>query len=1004
MKPIRLEIEGFFSYTTRQVLDFQRLWEAGLFGLIGETGAGKSALIEAILIALYADSARSARTPKNLVNPLATDKLSFIELTFEHKGQLYTARYEINRGRITHVLNLPTDTQRRGSEVSAYITNELLGLSYEDFTLAFVLQQGQFDAFLSKSPKDRATVLQRILRLPLDKLNEQTGNLFRDTEAKLIPLQNEIERLRKELSENDPPELDKKYKETQAELNKVEAQIRDIDEFLRVQEGFKSYAEQLKEQTSKYQQLKAQEPEYHKRKKLVEKIENVKLSDLNRLHAEEKVLRQEIEELRAKVEQIRKEIQNYQEKIAILHPKVEKTEPDYERRSELEQRRKALQELVIYWQMEKAVAELHENLRSEEQHIEKKKESIKLLESQVIEREEKRETLQKQLERWPIDLLQWYATREHLMKALSHAEELYKEKESALKTARTAAESELLSLSQKAGIPSPLPTQLEDWEKFLEQLEEKIQRDIERLKYEHLAATLAATLEPHQACPVCGSTEHPHKAQPDPLFQKHLTTLENLQKSLRNFRSKTFMLLSNQVTEHREALNAHKKAQEDVEAHDKSFKPEWAAWGHRPSTSVAQFSAERQKLEKKLQDLDRQLNELRKQRKEKQEDLEKHEQDLKTIKEEYDRKAREANAMKALLERALTEADLQLSEEAISNEVRGLEERLKAVEAFKNWKNDLEEAKTKSTVAQEELHKKILDLSAKEQKLESLKKEENQKAADLGLSLEEALKYLEYPEEEFRMERSKVEKFFTEMTNLCKSIEDIRPKAEKFDKQQYDAKKEEKIRLEDKKSKLLLLLGELQNRIIKAQKDVDRLKMLEKEAKLLKEEVEGLEKIKKLLRGEGFTQYVLSEVLRELLVPASEYLRQWSRGQLELVAGKGELELKVRDHLAGGHLRDIETLSGGQRFQAALALALTLSDLVRRRSGTTEHLSGLIIDEGFGTLDAETLQTVVQTLREIATEKGRPIGIITHRAEIQTMLPAYARIERQGESSVVKID
>lgn len=999
MKPIKLEIEGFFSYVMRQEIDFQRLWEAGFFGLIGETGAGKSALIEAILIALYADSARSGQSPKNLVNPLSENKLSFIQLTFEHMGKVYTARYEVKKGRTFHILNLPTGERKRGNEVPTYIT-KLLGLSYDDFTLAFVLQQGQFDAFLAKKPQERSAALQSILRLPLNGLRDQTSYLFKTTEAELNPLESQIKQLEEQLRENNPEELKEKYTQIQAELKEIETQIQAVEAILREQETYKSYAEQLWDLQKKYQAMEKQKPIYEERREKISKIENVKLSDLGRLYAQEKGLQQHIKRLKAQIEQHEVDIRRYQERVAELQPRLEQIRPDYERRDYLRRRKDALQKVPHYRRSEKELEELQARIQRGEKLIAEKREAIEKLESQIKEREEKRKLIQEALQRLPTELIQWYAAYESMLKALKRADQLLKAKEEAFQRARKEVENELRSILHKVDILQSIPEDLEEWKDFLRQIVQKLREKMERLKYEQLAATLAASLEPHQACPVCGSTEHPKKAHPDPFHEKRIKELEESLRILESLRESLLTDLIKKASEYQEARKIFEAAQEDSERHKKSFKPEWGTWGHRPDTSPAQISAERQKLEKEKQEIEEEIDKMRREIDKNRKDLEKYEERLEKIKDEYHQKAQEVNTTRELLREVLTEMEIQFSEDDAAKELQLLDKRLKEIDSFEEWERELQEAQTRIAFIQEEWQKKVSELAAEKQNLSNLREEEAFAAEKLGLVLEEALAYLEYPEDQLRKGREEIEHFFAEIKSIQDKIEELRQKAEKFDERLYAEKKTEKSILDTKKSEYLRRQGELQSRLNQAEKDKKNLERLTEQAKSLKTRLEGLKVMKELFWADGFTQYVLSKVLQRLVVRANEYLSRWTRGELELVAGEGKLDLMVRDHLADGHLRGIGTLSGGQRFQAALALALTLSDLVQYRSGTTEHLSGLIIDEGFGTLDTETLHTVVQTLRDIALH-GRPIGIITHRTEIQSILPAYVRIERKGRGSVI---
>jgi exonuclease SbcC len=111
---------------------------------------------------------------------------------------------------------------------------------------------------------------------------------------------------------------------------------------------------------------------------------------------------------------------------------------------------------------------------------------------------------------------------------------------------------------------------------------------------------------------------------------------------------------------------------------------------------------------------------------------------------------------------------------------------------------------------------------------------------------------------------------------------------------------------------------------------------------------------------------------------------------------RGGLSLLVRDDWTGDS-RDPATLSGGEAFLASLALALGLADVVTARAGGI-RLDTLFVDEGFGSLDAETLEDVMDTLDSLR-DGGRVVGVVSHVPELQTRIPAQLRVHRGRRGS-----
>jgi exonuclease SbcC len=112
------------------------------------------------------------------------------------------------------------------------------------------------------------------------------------------------------------------------------------------------------------------------------------------------------------------------------------------------------------------------------------------------------------------------------------------------------------------------------------------------------------------------------------------------------------------------------------------------------------------------------------------------------------------------------------------------------------------------------------------------------------------------------------------------------------------------------------------------------------------------------------------------------------------------LALFVKDSFTGV-TRQVQSLSGGERFLTALALALALAEVVQRQSGGVD-LGALFIDEGFGSLDVDTLETSIDVLRELQNS-GRMIGVITHVEAMQAELPIGITVEKKSSGSTLKV-
>ena len=155
--------------------------------------------------------------------------------------------------------------------------------------------------------------------------------------------------------------------------------------------------------------------------------------------------------------------------------------------------------------------------------------------------------------------------------------------------------------------------------------------------------------------------------------------------------------------------------------------------------------------------------------------------------------------------------------------------------------------------------------------------------------------------------------------------------------------------------------------------------------------------------------YVLAARLDEVARSASERLRRMSGGRYSFVAtGEGDnrrvragLGLQILDDYSG-HARSTKTLSGGESFMASLSLALGLADVVASEAGGAQ-LETLFIDEGFGSLDADTLDLVMDTLDDLRAG-GRVIGLVSHVEEMRQRIPMRLRVRKVGAAARLELE
>jgi len=156
---------------------------------------------------------------------------------------------------------------------------------------------------------------------------------------------------------------------------------------------------------------------------------------------------------------------------------------------------------------------------------------------------------------------------------------------------------------------------------------------------------------------------------------------------------------------------------------------------------------------------------------------------------------------------------------------------------------------------------------------------------------------------------------------------------------------------------------------------------------------ENIRTLKSLFKASGFVDYISSVYLQNLCNAANDRFFQLTRQKLSLEITPDNT-FQVRDFMNGGKTRSVKTLSGGQTFQASLSLALALADNIQKVTQSNQNF--FFLDEGFGSLDKESLDIVFDTLKSLRKE-NRIVGVISHVEEMQQEIEVHLRIENHEE-------
>ncbi|MCC6026603.1 MAG: hypothetical protein LM575_06505, partial [Caldimicrobium sp.] len=547
-----------------------------------------------------------------------------------------------------------------------------------------------------------------------------------------------------------------------------------------------------------------------------------------------------------------------------------------------------------------------------------------------------------------------------------------------------------------------------------ERLNEK-KREYEALRDLSLLQRFAERLKEGEACPLCGSTSHPHKASLSEKDVERITILSEeipkLEEELRKEIEKRSELLGERKSLlTRTRIEFEEELRRKIETlrstlKNKVYHPEAQAEGS-PHIKLAQSLSE-EKLKRELEELENKEKNLHKEKEALLQDKARLEEQLRSVEGKFSELGYEEKPSLEKIERELSELNKEITAfETAFNELTSKKEE--SSRRLTGLQTKLEE--TRNSLKREVLHYR-----------EALAKVFSLKKRGLFSRLSELkeafsrISYLEGLEKEVEDYKKHL---FSLTESLARLDEELRTKHEDFSQISLDEvsvelkvlkENVEGLRLE--KEKIDRELARLEENLKRSEAVKAQVEELTQRVSLLRKEQGMLEHIINLISGKNpkavsLPSYATSIFLDRLLRRANHYLKEFSFHRYSFVieeALRKDFELYIFDAYTG-RAREVRTLSGGESFIAVLAFALGVSDLMQALSGTKPFQS-FFIDEGFGNLDSQTLDRVVQTLVEISQRADRVIGVISHLSELKDRFPARIEvIKDREEGSRLKVE
>lgn len=1023
MKPISLTIEAFGPYRDSVILDFSKLENHSMFLISGPTGAGKTSILDAMVYALYGEPSGEVRKTDAIRSDFAEpERMTRVDFSFA----IGDAQYRVER-LPKQMVAKKRGTGMREQNASATVyemkdgewkvvatsaaavrdtIQRIIGFRKDQFLQVVLLPQGEFRKLLVASTNEREELLHTLFRTELyRKLQEALKSAYDEAKAGIeenlmkqtaliqsIPHDEDTPVLTikhvRELLENREPHRDglvAKRNEAVTEVNRLNT--------LRNEWALYNQAQQsLIEATSKLDIVKAKEPE---RTHLREKVQF--LNTLSPVHVLYKqyidkqssltTLERALSDAEKSVDTATQHESNCIEAYEALESQAETIQAKRTTLAQLQQQSETFDELGS---LKKKLSSLRSDVeqldsKKSESDLEMQRQLIKQIEADV-------EDLRKQLQE-NSTLLEKVPVIQEQLNHLQRYSELVDEISQVQK--EVDAKEETLSTLDKT---------VKEATMHLERLEHLMQ--------EGRAYELVPFVKEDEPCPVCGSIEHPHLATKPELYP----TKDEVEVA-RGLRDKELQKQANEVGQ-RDALvgrvhelSDHKNGQVSIlKASIDGF-------------SEANFASIQQDLLGQMEG----LKTLRGESEELGKTISDTERRLSTAKDTLVKSELAHNELLKTLH------ELEVSIGSVQAKIDSLLESLPTTD-IELWRkrvtslsSEIKEYDAQLTVTTKQLEEARGQLSAKRGRLETLSSQVKEERKNLELLHEEytqslqsvSLNEIDFVEalsdfnvlEDFKSKLYDLEETFSTAQAVydaaLKTTESVVKPSDTVSDEVYDAAVERRDTLVgnlaawDKESKHI-------------ETTLSSLEELESSMGEARNKVEFLGRLNDLANGgeQGFKnvtfeRYVLGAILDEVVYAANLRLQKMSRSRYSLERsdytgggrGKQGLDLAVMDAFTG-QSRPANTLSGGETFLASMALALGLADVIQSYAGGI-HMDTMFIDEGFGTLDPDTLELAMETLVQLQSS-GRLIGMISHVPELKTRIPAHLEVTRGDEGSTAK--
>jgi len=1035
MRPLQLMIQAFGPYADKEEIDFSLLGNRNMFVISGKTGAGKTTIFDAISFAIYGKASGDERNGPDLRSHFAQpDVLTEVSLTFQLRNKTYfiwrspmQERQKKSGEGVTSVGAKAElyEVTNEGKQILAGNVRdvdekikEIMGIDANQFKQILMIPQGEFKKLLVSESKEKEVILQKLFHTSiykkieeklkedatiLKKLEEQLqselANLIADIEWSDEEVQDDVhqqhsslilDKLATQLAQSNEAiqqvqkqltELEKSDKEQQSELFQAKELMAKFEEKDRL-EGAKVQLDQQRDAINLYR-------------------ENIKdAQKANSLEKQEQSylrIGKRLEEDKTTVEKLKVDIQS------VIGRRIQ-CQQEYEiEESKGHEREQAAAKVLHLQEMQNDVltfSHFQQSVQVQEQEWKEANKTRTKYEQQTEQLVHAKNTAEQNIQYAQkaaiqhTEMVHEQEKQEHIISQMQDFIEMSKKHQQAQK-----------AFQEKEASVTQVTHELKKETELLQTLEDA-------LHHSH-ASILATALKEGMPCSVCGSLTHPKPA----VFHEQGASQQEYDQQKDKVRK-----LEQQVQVLEQELY---RLQVQVENGQASIqKQEEALKSKFPNFTAEEMEALHQQLLEKNVRLKAEIEQALK-KKEKLGELEKEKLDIQNKEEALQKLLKATKEKEDVAKEVFIKQHTKLEEmkTRLPEDLRSQHQHEQALQGALNERQRLEQLletkRSKLDSTRQEEAKMKASIEANEKNIQALQTELDEQRdifktemVKQGFQTYQSYVAAKKSEQELEQLQFKVDTFEKEEQRIIHLLLNLQLLLKDVQKPNIVEMEERALQLSQQLEGMRTDLNNMSNRMQHNHKIETKMKQAVLKRTEIQEQYETIGHLYEIAKGQNkyritFERFVLAAFLEDILKEANIRLRKMTSGRFRLQRKvdptrrnvQSGLELTVFDQYTGTE-RHVKTLSGGESFKASLALALGLAAVVQQNAGGIS-LETMFIDEGFGTLDPESLDQAIESLLDIQSS-GRLVGIISHVPELKERIDARLEVLSTQKGSTTK--